>query len=130
MKTTRRARRRARSLYRSCIQGGLVDEDRARKAAALVARSGRRGRLPVLAHFQRLLRLDAARHRARVESASILPADLRAGIEAGLARLYGPGLRTSYSEEPALIAGVRISVASDVYDGSVRAALRRLQERF
>ncbi len=91
--------------------------------------TGRRGRLPILTHFARLVSLEQTRHRAVVESARALPADLRTSVEASLARRYGPGLRTSFSEEPALIGGMRVRVASDVYDGSVRAALRALEQR-
>jgi F-type H+-transporting ATPase subunit delta len=130
MKTTRRARRQARRLFRACFERGLLDEARARRAAGRVARAGRRGSLPVLSHFLRLVRLEGARHRAVVESARALPPDLRTSVEAGLARAYGPGLRTSFSEDPALIGGMRVRVASDVYDGSVQAALAALKERF
>ncbi len=130
MKTTRRSRRQARRLFRACIEHGRLDEDRARRATARVAGAGRRGSLPILSHFRRLVRLEAARHRAVVASARALPADLRARIETGLAGVYGAGLRTSYLEDPALIGGTRVRVASDVYDGSVRAALDALEERF
>ncbi len=130
MKTTRRARKLARRLFRACFVAGQLDEARARQAAARVAGTGRRGRLPILTHFARLVSLEQARHRAVVESARPLPADLRTSVEPSLARRYGPGLRTSFSEEPVLIGGMRVRVASDVYDGSVRAALRALEQRF
>jgi F-type H+-transporting ATPase subunit delta len=44
-------------------------------------------------------------------------------VRANLTRLYGAGLDTSFAENPALIAGMRIRVGSDVFDGSVRARL-------
>ena len=44
-------------------------------------------------------------------------------VTANLTRMYGTGLDTSFEENPALIAGMRIRVGSDVYDGSVRARL-------
>jgi F-type H+-transporting ATPase subunit delta len=37
---------------------------------------------------------------------------------------------TSFAENPALIGGMRVKIGSDVYDGSVRAALEALEERF
>ena len=73
------------------------------------------------------MRLDATRHRAEVDSAVPLPADVRAGIEAALARLYGPGVATTFADDPALIGGVRIKVGSDVYDGSVKGSLAALE---
>jgi F0F1-type ATP synthase delta subunit len=36
----------------------------------------------------------------------------------------------SYGSNPALLGGVRITVGSDVYDGSVKGRLTALEERF
>ena len=130
MRTTRRARREARRLYRACVVDGLLDEGRARQVAERVAGARRRGSLPILSHFQRLVSLDSVRHRAVVESATPLAPDLRASIESGVARVYGLGVSTSFAENPALIGGMRVKVGSDVYDGSVRTALLALEERF
>ncbi len=130
MKTTRRARRAARRLYRACLVDGLLDDGRAGQVADRVARARRRGSLPILAHFRRLVQLDRARHRAVVESAFPLPEDLRAGVERNVARAYGPGVSTSFAQDPGLIGGMRVKVGSDVYDGSVRGALSTLEEAF
>jgi F-type H+-transporting ATPase subunit delta len=130
MKTTRRARRAARRLYRACLVSGLLDEERARQAADAVARSRRRGSLPILAHFRRLVQLDRDRHRAVVESALPLPEDLRTSVVRNVARAYGPGVSTSFAQNPGLIGGMRVKVGSDVYDGSVRAALAILEQAF
>ena len=46
-----------------------------------------------------------------------------------LARRYGPAIETTFRENPALIAGLRVKVGSDVYDGSVRARLDTLEAR-
>jgi F-type H+-transporting ATPase subunit delta len=130
MKTNRRTRRGARRLYRACIVGGLLDEGRALQVVERVAGARRRGSLGFLSHFRRLVTLDRARHQAVVESATPLPPDLRASVEADVARLYGPGVSTSFADSPALIGGMRVRIGSDVYDGSVRAALAALEERF
>lgn len=130
MKTTRRTRRDARRLFRACLKDGLLDEARARVVLTRVAGARRRGSMPLLSHFHRLVGLDQARHRAVVESATPLPADFRAVVEADVTRLYGPGVHTSFTENPALIAGLRVQVGSDVYDGSVRRALADLEKRF
>jgi F-type H+-transporting ATPase subunit delta len=70
-----------------------------------------------------MVRLTRDRHHAIVESATALPDDLRAEVQANLTKLYGTALETSFTENPALIAGMRVRVGSDVYDGSVRARL-------
>jgi F-type H+-transporting ATPase subunit delta len=123
MKATRKTRRSARHLFRFCVVGGALDSARVRQVAAHVAASGRRGALAVLSDFQRMVRLEGDRHRAIIESARPLTDDLRNDVATHLTRMYGTGLDTSFEENPALIAGMRIRVGSDVYDGSVRARL-------
>ncbi len=130
MKTTRQTKREAKRLFRLCLVNGLLDEGRTRQVLQSVIKAKRRGGLTLLSHFQRLVKLESARHTAEVESAMPLPADLRAGIQAALARTYGPGISASFAQNPELIGGMRIKVGSDVYDGSVRARLAALEKSF
>src|SRR5262245_9130799 len=130
MKTARQAQRDARQLFRLCLVNDTLDENRVRYVVQRVIAGGRRGGLAVLSRFQRLVRLERARHSAIVESATPLPADMRASIDAGLARLYGSGIVTSFGENPGLLGGVRITVGSDVYDGSVKGRLAALEAKF
>jgi F-type H+-transporting ATPase subunit delta len=109
---------------------GSLDEARVRRVVQRIIGEERPGGLHVLSRFQRLVRLDREAHTARVESAASLSDDVRATIEAGLARIYGSGIVTSYAQNPALLGGVRITVGSDVYDGSVQGRLAALEERF
>jgi F-type H+-transporting ATPase subunit delta len=127
--TPRKARRAAQRLYRRCLVDGALDDARARDAARRVAASGRRGWLHILREFLRRVRLDLDRRTAVVESAVPLPGDIREGVLAGLARAYGDGLVTSFTLNPSLVGGMRIKVASDVYDGSVLARLNELEAR-
>ncbi len=130
MRTTRRARREARQLFRFCVVNGLLDARRAVAVAKRVAETRRRGSLAVLSYFERLVKLDRARHRAVVESAAPLPPEISARVETDVLRLYGPGIDVSFVENDGLIGGMRVRVASDVYDGTVRRALTALGERF
>lgn len=130
MRINKQAKREARQLFRYCLVNGLLDENRVREVVQHVVAAGPRDCPAILSHFKRLVKLDLARHTATVESAAPLPADLQAAIEAGLTRLYGPGLGTAFAHRPALIGGMRIQVGSDVYDGSVRAGLAALEKRF
>jgi F-type H+-transporting ATPase subunit delta len=130
MKTTAQMRRQAKQLYRLCLVNGTLDEGRVRQVVERVIQSRRRGYLTLLARFQRLLKLDFARHTANVESAMPLPADVQASVEAGLRNAYGPGVSAVFVQNPTLIGGIRIKLDSDVYDGSVRAGLASLERRF
>ena len=130
MKTTRQTLREAKRLFRVCMVGGTLDENRVRQVVQGVIDSGRPGGLKVLSRFQRLVRIERAGRSAKIESPSPLAGDVRASIESDLTRLYGRGLLTSYADNPTLLGGVRITVGSDVYDGSVQARLAELEEKF
>jgi F-type H+-transporting ATPase subunit delta len=125
----RRAHRQARRLFRLCVVDQQLDAARVRAVVRRIVGSRHRGDLAVLAAFQRLVRLDRDRHRAVVEAATILTPDVRDDIGAELARVYGPTLEASFVQTPALIGGVRITVGSDVYDGSVRGRLAAIAGR-
>jgi F-type H+-transporting ATPase subunit delta len=130
MKTTKHARREATQLFRFCHIKGLLNEDLARNIVQQFAAAKPRGYLGVLSYFRRLVKLDQVRHTAKVESAKPLALALQTRVETDLARQYGPGLSTSFAENPALIGGMRVQVGSDVYDGTVRSRLAALQESF
>jgi F-type H+-transporting ATPase subunit delta len=130
VKIARQAKRQAKQLFRYCLVNGSLDENRVRSVAQYVISAGRRDSAAVVAHLKRLVKLDLARRTATVESAAPLPPELRADIEAGLTRRYGPGLTTAFAQRAELIGGMRIQVGSDVYDSSVRAALAALEKSF
>jgi F-type H+-transporting ATPase subunit delta len=127
MQASRRAKRAARQLFRLCLVDGALDDERVRRVARQLAGSQRRGVVPILVAFRRLVRLDCSRRAALVESAVPLPGSLRQRVESGLVHTYGGGLATSYEVNPALIGGMRIKVGSDVYDGSLRARFAALE---
>lgn len=129
MKPTRRTKRAARELYLLCTVDGTLDAARVRTAARYLAASDRRGALALLEAFHRLVRLDRDRHSAVVESATPLGESMREELRRGVVHAYGE-VDTTFTENPALIGGIRIKVGSDVYDGSVRARLDALSARF
>lgn len=130
MKTSKQARRDAKQLFRSCVVGGLLDENRVRQVVGEIAALKPRGYLGILSHFQRLVKLDVERRTARVESATPLSAEIQGRVNDQLNRIYGAGLTISFAENPALIGGLRIKAGSDVFDGSVQARLNALAESF
>jgi len=128
MRSLNQIKKEANRLFRSCLVNGRLDADRARFVVAAVLQSKRRGYLTLLAQFHRVLKIEFARRTAEVESASVLPDDLRADVRIGLRQLYGDGITAEFSQNPDLIGGMRIKIGSDVYDGSVRFALAGLEK--
>ena len=129
MATKRQRARSAKQLYRLCLVNGALDESRVHLVVDRVILARQRGALAILSHFRRLVRLERDRHRAVVVSAAPLSDDLRADVAARVGRLYGRDIETSFADDPALIGGIRLTVGSDVYDGSVRARLAAIAAR-
>ena len=130
MKGRKQIKREARQLFRLCHVNGSVDKERVSAVVRQALQSHPRGVYAVLSEFLRLVRLDQSKHTSGIESATYLPADLRASVAVNLERVYGPGLISSFSLNPELIGGMRIKVGSDVYDGSIKAKLSELEKRF
>jgi len=130
MKTIKQTKREARRLFRLCIVNGVLDDGRVLRVLRAILASKRRGCLALANKFERLVRLDRLDHTAAVESATPLSDDLRASVASNLARIYGPGINASFAESPELIGGMRIRVASDVYDGSIKGSLAALEKSF
>src|SRR5262249_28629538 len=130
MKISKQARREAKQLFRSCLANAVLDEGRVRLAVKRILEVKPRGYIAILSHFERLLRLEVERRTARVESATALTPDIQAKIQEGLIRSHGQGLNFSFTQNPALIGGLRIKVGSDVYDSSIQSRLAALQASF
>ena len=130
VKISKSARRDAKQLFRCCRVNGLLDEAKVRQVVQQVIALKPRGYIPILSHFQRLVRLDLARRTARVESPVALVEPQQASIRANLARRYGGGLIFAFAQNPGLIGGLRVQVGSDVFDGSVQARLGELGASF
>jgi F-type H+-transporting ATPase subunit delta len=130
MKTTRQIKREATQLFRACIVDGLLDEKRVRQAVQQIIAARPRGYLQTLFLFRRLVKLDIDRRNAKVETALPLSSDLQTAVQTGLTRAYGRGLDTSFAQNPVLIAGMRIKVGCDVYDGSINARLNAIEQSF
>jgi F-type H+-transporting ATPase subunit delta len=130
MKISKQALREARQLFRTCQVDGLLDENRMRQALTLLIEKKPRGYAEILARLHRLVKLDLEQRAARVESATPLPPDQQNEVTNQIKSKYGNGMNISFSQNPALIGGLRIQAGSDLYDGSVKMRLEKLEESF
>jgi F-type H+-transporting ATPase subunit delta len=130
MKKNRIIKRQAKKLFRLCLVNGLLDEARVRQVVALIVEGRRRDYLALLLQFQRLVKLNHDEHMAEVQGAEPLSGDLQDRIRDWLRGAYNTELAIRFSQRPELIAGMRVRVGSDVYDGSVQHQLAVLEERF
>ncbi|HKW28007.1 MAG TPA: F0F1 ATP synthase subunit delta [Verrucomicrobiae bacterium] len=130
MKISKLAQREARRLFRSCQVNGLLDDARVRQSVAWLLSKKPHGYVEILSRLHRLVKLDLEQRAACVESATPLPADLQADVANQIRKIYGTGADLRFSQNPALIGGLRIQVGSDLYDGSVRRRLEKLEQSF
>lgn len=130
MKISKQAQREARQLFRCCVLNGLLDEDRVRQSVALLVEKQPRGYVAILSRLHRLVKLELARRHVCVENAvETSPAQV-ASLKARLEQQYGPGLNVEFRVNPQLIGGMRVQVGSDLYDGSVKTRLEKLEQSF
>jgi F-type H+-transporting ATPase subunit delta len=130
MKISKQAQRDARQLFRSCHVNGLLDENKVRQTVTLLTTQKPRGYVEILSRLHRLVKMDLEQHAARVESALPLSSDLQNEVTNEIKKKYGAGVSISFTQNPALIGGLRIQVGSDLYDGSVKMRLQKLEESF
>lgn len=127
MKIHKEALRTARQLIRLTIRDGGVNEDTAKQIVAKVIADKPRHYLGILAGYQRMLRLEVQKRHAIVESAVELDGNERRSISSKLKKQHGD-ITSEFKTTPDLIGGLRVSLGSTVWDGSVKARLDRLRD--
>ena len=130
MKISKQARRDAKQLFQACKASGVLDESKVRQTVTAVIAQKPRGYVAILSHLERLVKLDLERRAAHVESAAPLDSAAQSSVRENLIRRYGQGLNISFSQNPALLGGLRIKVGSDVFDGTVAGRLSALADTF
>jgi F-type H+-transporting ATPase subunit delta len=130
VKTSKDIRRLSRNLVRASFVDGALDREKINSLVQSIIARKPRHYIPLLENYQRLLRLEVEKRRARIESASELDPEAGRQIVSGLQRKFGNSLTTEFVVNPALLGGVRVRVGSEVWDSSVRNRLERLQREF
>ncbi|GHB96768.1 F0F1 ATP synthase subunit delta [Cerasicoccus arenae] len=82
----------------------------------------------LLKQYSKYLEVEVSQGQAKVEFAGPLGAEQLTAIEKKFTEQYNRKIVASTVENPALIAGVRITVGDDVYDASVATRLALLEQ--
>jgi F-type H+-transporting ATPase subunit delta len=127
MKLDKDSRKLSKQLFSASFGDGRLDARRVAAIAREVAESKPRNALGILKEYHRLVRLEAQKHHAVIESAVELDDDMTKQLTSSLRAKYGKDLSTEFKVSPELLGGLRIKVGSDVIDGSVRERLHRLE---
>lgn len=129
MKINKEIRQASRELLRTSFAHGRLDRGRIGSLVQLVIDKKPRNYIAILENYKRLVRLEVEKRHARIESAEALTPETSSEIESNLKRKYGDDITTEFLVTPEVIGGMRIRVGSDVWDGTVRNRLERLQQQ-
>ena len=128
MKINKEIRRLSRAMLRASFTDGQFDAGRiASLVDSLIAKKPRHY-IDVLKNYRRLLRLELEKRQAKIETAGEVDSTAKSEVIANLTKKYGGDLTTEFAVDPSLLGGMRIRVGSDVWDGTVRNRLERLQQ--
>ena len=129
MKINKEIRQLSREMLRASFTDGQLDHGKIGSLVqSLIAKKPRRF-IEILQQYKRLLRLELEKRRARIESAAELSAKAAQDIGSRLKKKYGQDLTTEFVVDPTLLGGLRVRVGSDVWDGTLRNRLERLQKQ-
>jgi len=128
MKINREIRQLSREMLRASFTDGQLDVGRiASLVDSLIARKPRHY-IDVLKNYRRLLRLELEKRQAKIETANELDSATSSELVSNLKKRYGSDLTAEFVVNRQLLGGMRIRVGSDVWDGTVRNRLERLQQ--
>ena len=129
MKINKEIRRLSREMLRASFTDGQLDAGKTGSLVDSLIAKKPRNYLDVLKNYRRLLRFEIEKRRARVETASELDSTTSSELVANLKKKYGNDLTAEFIVNPGLLGGMRVRVGSDVWDGTVRNRLERLERQ-
>jgi F-type H+-transporting ATPase subunit delta len=127
MKLNKEIRQLSRKMLQASFTDGQLDRGRIAALVDSVIAEKPRNYINVLKNYKRLLRLEVEKRHATIETASEVDLAIRSEIVSNLKSKYGNDLATEFHVDPQLLGGMRVRVGNDVWDGSVRNRLQRLQ---
>ena len=130
MRTAKEARKVSGMLFRNSFTEGKLDKEKISHMVETLLAEKPLHYVDALKDYQRLIRLETEKRHAVIESATQLNSALANQIVTNLRRRYGEDLTTEFRTNPDLLGGLRIKIGDDVWDGSVKNRLHKLQEQF
>ena len=128
MKINKEIRQLSREMLRASFTDGQIDRGKIMSLVESLITKKPRRYLDTLQYYKRLVRLEIEKRHARIESSTQVSPETSARIAEILKKKKGRDLTAEFVVNPELLGGLRIRVGSDVWDGSVRDRLERLQK--
>jgi len=128
MKINKEIRQLSREMLRASFTDGQLDTGRISSLVDSIIAKKPRHYIDVLKNYRRLLRLELEKREAKIETANEVDSTTSSQLVTNLKKKYGSDLTAEFVVKPELLGGMRIRVGSDVWDGTVRNRLERLQQ--
>lgn len=116
----------AKQLFKLSLVNGTVSPEQVAGVLGYIEKHAPHHPLQLLKLYHRLIAAELAKSKAIVEHAGPVSDTTLKAIEAAMTRKYGHAVAASAKASPALLAGLRVRVGSDVYESSVAGQLANL----
>ena len=126
MAAPKQVRHTARILLNASLENGAVSAERVAGVLEWIEKTQPSQALAILREYHRMVQTEINKSNARIEHAGAIAADAVASIAASLSKHYNRAVTATASENPALIAGLRVSIGDDVYESSIAGQLESL----
>lgn len=126
MAATKQTKLLAKQLFKLSVVDGEVSAERVAGVLGWVEKHAPRQSLALLKAYHHYIALELAKSRAVVEHAGQVGPATLAAIEAAMTKRYSRKVTAVAKPSPALLAGLRVRVGSDVFESSVAGQLAAL----
>ena len=118
----------SQKLLEFSLEDGRVSEPRVQSILQSLAAKPPKNHRTLLKLFLHAVQKELSRSEALVEYAGALDPSTVESVESKLTALNGRPISTRLQENPDLIAGIRVTLADNVYDTSITAQLGNLSK--
>ena len=116
----------AKQLFKLSVVNGAVSSEQVAGVLGWIEKHQPRHVTSLLKTYQRYVAAEVAKSRADIEHAGPVNDVVLRSIEAAMTRRYQRAITASARPNPALLAGLRVRVGSDVYESSAAGQLAAL----
>lgn len=126
MRADKKTKALAKQLFRLSVVNGTVSADQVAGVLGWIEKTSPRRPLTLLKAYHHYIAAELARSRAVVEHAGPIADATLKMIEGAMTQKYKRVITATAKPTPALLAGLRVRVGSDLYESSVAGQLAAL----
>jgi F-type H+-transporting ATPase subunit delta len=116
----------ARQLFKMSFVDGRLSSEQVAGVLGYVEKNHAANALVIVKAYQRLIATEIAKGSAVVEHAGPISDNVLASIAGALSQRYHRPVTTTAKANPALLAGIRVRIADDLFESSVSGQLAAL----